>query len=91
MNIKGWSSREVLIRGLILLVYVVNVFIFVFLFSTRFSIVFAFLGLGFLFVKVLFDDRFSSQNQLRLTLFIFEFGVFYAIILLQRLLDLWTM
>jgi len=91
MKKKGWSGKESLIKGFILLVYVLNVFIFVYLFNTLYSIVFAFLGLGFLVIKVFFDDRLSTQNQLRLTLFIFEFGVFYGIILIQRLLDLWNM
>lgn len=87
----GWLGKNFLEKGLILFIYIINAIVFVLLFDTRYSVVFSFLGVGVLLVKVLFDGILSYRNQLRLTLFIFEFGVFYGLILLQRLLDLWAM
>jgi hypothetical protein len=91
MNKTGWFGRKRAEKGLVFLAYVGNVIVFVLLFETIYSFVFALLGLGLLLIKVFFDSYFSRQNQLRVSLFIFEFGVFYFLILMQRLIDLWSM
>ena len=84
------SSKERRVSGIVILLYIANVVVFVYLFNSVYSIIFAFLGLGFLLFKVLFSDWLSVQNNLRLTFFIFEYGVFYGLILIQRLFFLLT-
>jgi hypothetical protein len=90
MKNTGWLGKEGIEKGILFLVYVGNVVVFMYLFNTRYSIVFAFLGLGFLLVKVLFDGHLSARNRLRMTLLVIEFGLFYGLILVQRFFEFWT-